>query len=262
MGVEGLRDLALAGVRWEITELPMAMAAAVAAQPAPPPPPAPDEVQIPDELRTPVFSTGPTIVPPLAPVSVETARGAAARPADIHALLRMIEEFNHPLRAMSRNVVLPHVAPNPNGVLIISDMPGGDDDASGQILSGAAGELLDKMLAAIGMGRDVVSIMPLLFWRTPGGRAPSRMELDLARPFTDRVIEMLNPTLIVTLGALPATEYAGVSLARAQGAPVRVDNRTVVPIYHPNYLMLKPAAKRDTWTALQLVQNLLKSPEK
>ena len=60
MGVEGLRDLALAGVRWEITELPMAMAAAVAAQPAPPPPPAPDEGQIPRAESLPVALDQPT----------------------------------------------------------------------------------------------------------------------------------------------------------------------------------------------------------
>lgn len=263
MSLESLRDLELAGVRWEITELPTAMAAAsVAAPVAQATAPATDEIQIPDDLRTPVFSTGPvTPVPPVAPVSLDTARGAAARPADIGALMRMIEEFNHPLRAMARNVVLPHIAPNPNGLLILSDIPGADDDASGKILTGAAGELLDKMLGAIGMGRDNVSIMPMVFWRTPGGRAPSRTELDLARPFTDRVIEMLNPKVILTMGTLPATEFARVSLTNLPSATVRVDNIPVVPIYHPNYLILKPAAKRDAWTGLQIVQNLLKSPE-
>lgn len=262
MSLDALRDLDLAGVRWEITELPTAMAAAAAAAPAPAPKPTADEIQIPDDLRTPVFCAGPaTPVPPVAPVSLDTARGAAARPADMSALMRMIEEFNHPLRAMAQNVVLPHIAPNPNGLLILSDIPSSDDDASGKILTGAAGELLDKMLAAIGMGRDSVSIMPMVFWRTPGGRSPSRTELDLARPFTDRVIEMLKPRVILTLGTLPANEFARTDLSRAAGAIARVDNIPVVPIYHPNYLLLKPAAKRDAWTGLQLVQNLLKSPE-
>ncbi len=263
MNIAALRDLELAGVRWEITELPTAMAAAAAAAAARPAvQTVADEIQIPDNMRTPVFSNGPAIVPPMAPISVDTARGAAARPTDIHSLCRMIDEFNHPLRAMAQNVVGPHISKNPNGLLIISDIPGADDDAAGQILTGAAGELLDKMLGAIGMSRDNVSIMPMLFWRTPGGRAPSRMELDLARPFTDRVIEMLRPRVIVTMGTLPAAEFAGVQLARAHGAPVRVDTIDVVPIYHPNYLILKPAAKRDAWTALQLVQNMLKSGEK
>ncbi len=271
MSLEALRDLDLAGVRWEITELPTAMAIAAAAAAAATNtdvapqnrPIAPDEIQIPDSMRTPVFSAGPAVcVPPVAPVSLDTARGAAARPADIGALMRMIEEFNHPLRTMAQHVVLPHIAQNPNGLLILSDTPSADDDAAGKILTGAAGELLDKMLGAIGMGRDAVSIMPMLFWRTPGGRAATRTELDLAKPFTDRVIEMLNPSVIVTLGTMPAAEFARVALASAHGVPVRVDNRMVVPIFHPNYLILKPAAKRDAWTALQLVQNLLKSPEK
>ena len=263
MSLDSLRDLALAGVQWEITELPTSLAAAaMVANTVPEKAATVADIQIPEELRTPVFSMGPAVpVPPVVPVSLDTARGAAARPSDLGALMRMIEEFNHPLRAMAQNVVLPHIANDSNGLLIVSDIPSADDDATGKILTGAAGDLLDKMLNAIGMGRENVSIMPMVFWRTPGGRAPSRTELDLARPFTDRVIEMLNPRVILTLGTLPASEIAGISLATSHGAPVNMNDRYIVPIYHPNYLILKPAAKRDAWTGLQLVQKLLKSPE-
>ncbi len=263
---DALRDLSLAGVVWEITELPTAAAAAMAAarraaeqQAAPRPASAADDIQIPQAQRTPVYSSGPVIVPRIAPLSRDTAVAAAARPTDPDALARMIGEFNHPLRATAHNTVLPHVAPRPNGLLIITDIPGADDDAAGRILTGAAGELLDKMIGAIGMSRDNVSIMPVLFWRTPGGRTPSRAELDLARPFVDRMIELLQPRLIVTMGTLAATEIAHTDLAKNQGALQDVDGRHVMPIFHPNYLLLKPAAKRDAWNALQAVQNMLKS---
>ena len=76
---------------------------------------------------------------------------------------------------------------------------------------------MDKMLSAIGLSREVVSIVPMVFWRTPGGRSPSRSELDLARPFVDRVIELLHPRVILTLGTLPATELAGLNLAKSHG---------------------------------------------
>lgn len=263
---DALRDLNLAGVMWEITELPTAAAAAMAAAEraaavaaaAKPATPA-DDIQIPDSARTPVYSSGPVIVPRMAPISVETAAAAAARPVDPDSMLRMIAEFNHPLRLMARNTVLPHVAPNPNGLLIITDIPGADDDASGRILSGAAGELLDKMIAAIGMSRDTVSIMPVIFWRTPGGRTPSRSELDLARPFVNHMIELLRPRVIITMGTLPAAEIAHVDLAKNHGAIQNIDGCPVMPIFHPNYLLLKPAAKRDAWNALQIVQNMLKN---
>ncbi len=258
-----LRDLTLSGVRWEITDIPMAMMAATRAATIQGGGTAPGNASARPQGTT---RTQTSIVPPIAPqqpISVETAVAMAARPGDMAALCRMISEFNHPLRGGATRVVLPHVAPNPNGLIIITDIPGGEDDASGLILSGAAGELLDKMLAAIGMSRDMVSIVPLVFWRTPGGRTPTDQELDLARPFVNRIIEMLNPRFILTLGTLAAARVAGVTLPRGHGMTVMLENGvSVMPIYHPNYLMLKPAAKRDAWIALQTVQNLLKTADK
>lgn len=254
-----LRDLKLSGVNWELDDIPMtlreaarkAAAANAAAATA-----APGTAQnISGRVAT-------SVVPPIAPIqtmSIDTAVAMAARPVDIESMLRMIAEFNHPLRAGATNVVLPHVAPNPNGLVIVTDMPGTDDDASGRIMSGAAGELMDKMVAAIGMSRDTVSIIPMLFWRTPGGRAPSREEIDLSRPFVNRVLEMLQPRVILTLGTTCATEIAGAALPRAHGVVGDYNGVPVMPIYHPNYLLLKPSAKRDAWNALQIVQNMLKT---
>ena len=270
MYTDSLIDLHLAGVQWELTELPSAAAAEMAAAEKMTAQIRAEnahgvterEITIPDSVRTPVFSNGPTIVPARSPLTLDTARAAAARPADSAALVRMISEFNHPLRAMARSTVLPHVATNPNGLLVITDAPAADDDASGRILSGAAGELFDKMIGAISMSRDNVSIMPILFWRTPGGRSPSRGELDLARPFVDRMIELLRPRAILTMGTTAAAEIAGIELAKNHGVAIARDDVTIMPIFHPNYLMLKPAAKRDAWTALQAVQNLLKNGQK
>ena len=74
---------------------------------------------------------------------------------------------------------------------------------------------------------------------------------------------MLKPCMILTLGTLTATEFANVSLPRGHGLTVTLASGvTVMPIYHPNYLILKPAAKKDAWDALQIVQNLLKNAGK
>lgn len=251
MNYGALRDLYLSGVRWELTDVPLVRANIVTQTQAPAP-----TIDTLGRIAT-------RVVPPIAPsapMSIDTATAMAARPSDTESLNRMIGEFNHPLRAVCTNVVGFHIASKPNGMIIITDMPSADDDASGQILSGGAGDMMDKMLAAIGMGRENVSILPMLFWRTPGGRTPTRDEIDLARPFVNRAIELLNPRVILTLGTLPAAEIAGINLGRSHGVAALIDNnRTVMPIYHPNYLTLKPAAKRDVWNALQNVQNLLKS---
>ena len=259
MSYNSLCDLELAGVRWELSDTPIMAPRTVTTPDTPAVPPRPNAATIMAEIGR----GGPSVVPPIAPtqtMSIDTVRAMAARPNDMATLKRMIGEFNHPLRATATNTVLPHSG---NGkLLILTDIPGPDDDASGCILSGATGELMDKMLAAIGLGRNEVSIVPMIFWRTPGGRTPTRNELDMARPFVDRAIELTKPRVILTLGTLPAGEMAGLNLAKSHGVAVMLENgTTMMPIYHPNYLILKPAAKRDVWNALQNVQNILKSAE-
>ena len=144
--------------------------------------------------------------------------------------------------------------------MVITDVPSNEDDACGHILTGKTGDLFNKMLAAIGMGRDTVTIAPLIFWRTPGGRTPTKQELDLARPFLTRIIELTEPKIILTLGTLAASEIAGVDLMHHHGESVVLENDIrVFPIYHPNYLILKPSAKQPVWDVLQNVEKLLKN---
>ncbi len=249
-----LEYLYSSGVNWELNDIPMMLS---------------DLNKASSGAGNTIFSgqnssrTQTFIVPPVAPtaaISVETATAMAMRPNDILSLTRMIGEFNHPLRSGVTNVVLPSIADKPNGLVIITDVPSGDDDACGVILSGSVGDLLDKMLLAINMTRENVSIIPLVFWRTPGGRTPSRAELDLARPFVNRALELLSPHVILTLGTLAASEIAGANLPRNHGNVITMESGAVcVPIFHPNYLLLKPNAKREAWNALQTVQNLLKN---
>ena len=242
-----LQDLIMAGVQWELAENPTK----------------------PDVKKAPVQQTllsdkensRPIIVPPSAPITLDTVKSMVERPNDIDSLIRMVAEFNHPLRSGATNVVLPNIATKPNGVVIITDLPSPDDDASGKILSGQAGDLTDKMLAAINMSRESVSIIPLLFWRTPGGRTPNREEIDLSLPFVNKIIDMLKPKVVITFGTLSTTEFAKINLSDFHGAEITTDKGyTVIPMYHPNYLILKPSAKKDVWNALQNMQKLLKNP--
>nr|MBQ0091567.1 uracil-DNA glycosylase [Candidatus Enterousia merdequi] len=244
MGIYALQDLNLAGVRWELNEMPSKE----------------------DLKKAPIqqtFQTNragtPIIIPAAAPITLDTVKSMVVRPTDTDSLLRMIGEFNHPLRNGATNVVMPNIAKNPNGLVIITDLPSSDDDASGKILSGAAGEMVDKMLFAINMSRENVSIIPLVFWRTPGGRTPSREEIDLSMPFVDKLLEMLQPKIVITFGTLAASEIAKTNLTSDHGSEIVSDKGyTIVPMFHPNYLILKPSAKKDVWDALQNIQKLLK----
>ena len=247
MGNYALQDLNLAGVRWELSETPTKQGA--------------KKAPVQENLLSNKTDAKPIIVPPSAPITLDTVNAMVARPNDIDSLLRMIGEFNHPLRASATNVVMPNIAKNPNGLLIITDLPSGDDDLSGKILSGMAGELTDKMLSAIGMSRDNVSIVPLLFWRTPGGRSPNRDEIDLSMPFVNKIIEMIHPKIVITFGTLSASEITKSNLNDVHGNEIVSEHGyTIVPMYHPNYLILKPSAKKDVWDALQNIQKLLKNP--
>lgn len=249
MGCYALEDLSMAGVMWEVSETPEIGGAKKA----------PYQQTFMDTKNA-ATNNKPIIIPPAAPISLETVKSMVTRPSDIDSLVRMVMEFNHPLRGGATNVVTPNIAKNPNGLVIITDMPSGDDDLSGKILSGSAGELVDKMLNAIEMSRDSVSIIPLLFWRTPGGRTPNREELDLARPFVDKMIEMLKPHIVITFGTLAAEEIGQTNLSANHGNEINCESEyKIIPIYHPNYLILKPSAKKDVWTALQNVQKMLKN---
>ena len=245
MGSYALQDLNIAGVRWELEEYPVKHNV--------------KKAPVQQTFQTNRGGT-PIIIPPAAPITLDTVKSMVTRPNDIDSLLRMIGEFNHPLRSGATNVVMPNIATKPNGLVIITDLPSSDDDASGKILSGNAGELVDKMLSAIEMSRENVSIIPLLFWRTPGGRTPSREEIDLSMPFVNKIMDMLKPTVVITFGTLAATEIAQTSLTSAHGNEIVSDQGyTIVPVYHPNYLLLKPSAKKDVWSALQNIQKLLKN---
>lgn len=248
MRSNALQDLNMAGVRWEIAETPVKQD--IKKSP----------VQQNFKETTNRTDNKTVVIPPAAPLTLETVKSMVCRPNDIQSLVRMVGEFNHPLRSGVTNVVLPNIANTPNGLLIVTDIPSTDDDLSGKILSGNAGEMIDKMLSAINMNRDQVYIVPLVFWRTPGGRTPTREELDLTRPFLDKMLDMIKPRVILTLGTLAATEIGQTNLTSMHGTEIQTDKGyTVVPIYHPNYLILKPSAKRDVWNALQNVEKMLKN---
>lgn len=248
MGLNSLRELAMAGCKWELDENPTNCANQTTQNKS-----TTNEQKPESDLNA-----KQSIIPASAPMPIDSAIDTAKNINNMDEFTATIGNFNHPLKQFVKNVVMPHITTGE--LLIITDMPSAEDEESAQILSNGSGELMDKMLSAIGLSRDNVSIIPLLFWRTPGGRTPSRDELDLARPFTNRAIELLKPRAILTLGTLTATEIINAKLPGAHGEVFNLaDGTPVIPIFHPNYLILKPDAKRDAWNALQKLQNILKN---
>jgi DNA polymerase len=145
-------------------------------------------------------------------------------------------------------------------LLVIGEAPGADEDASGRPFVGKAGQLLTKMLAAIGLAREDVFIANVLKCRPPGNRPPAPDEVAACRPYLDEQIRLLDPELLLLLGnhatrAVLGTDRGITSLrGRITTTPA---GRPALPTYHPSFLLRTPEAKRDSWLDLQLVAKTL-----
>lgn len=138
-------------------------------------------------------------------------------------------------------------------LMLIGEAPGRDEDLSGVPFVGPAGQLLDKMLGAIGLGEADVHITNTVYWRPPGNRTPSPQETQACRPFLDRQIELVGPDIIALLGGAAVNTVLGTTggIMRMRGTwrEIEVGGRRikVMPTLHPAFLLRSPANKRQAW---------------
>ncbi|OEJ69662.1 hypothetical protein BEN30_02160 [Magnetovibrio blakemorei] len=143
-------------------------------------------------------------------------------------------------------------------IVLIGEAPGADEDRQGVPFVGASGQLLDKMLASIGLDRTNVFLSNTVFWRPPGNRSPNAGEISVCLPFVERMIEIIDPVVLITVGG-PATHsllaHPG-SISRLRGqwftyeTPQMSHPIAATAIYHPLNLLSTPAHKRQTWLDL------------
>jgi len=145
--------------------------------------------------------------------------------------------------------------------MIIGEAPGADEDRRGEPFVGRAGQLLNNMLAAIGLPRESVYIANVLKCRPPNNRDPKVDEAANCRGYLERQIELVNPALILVVGRIAAQNllHTDAPLARLRGKQHRapVSGTPVVVTYHPAYLLRQPADKRKAWEDLQFARELL-----
>ncbi len=155
-------------------------------------------------------------------------------------------------------------------VMLVGEAPGGDEDKIGRPFVGAAGQLLDRMLAAIALDRADVYIANVVPWRPPGNRTPTPQETAVCLPFILRQIELANPEFLVCLGAASMQTLLGVKegITRARGSWhefVVGDGAKTIPALatlHPAYLLRSPGAKRGAWADLRALRKALDGLEK
>ncbi len=138
--------------------------------------------------------------------------------------------------------------------LFIGEAPGADEDAQGEPFVGAAGQLLNKIIAACGLTREEVYICNILRCRPPGNRKPLPEEAANCREYLDGQIAVIDPDFIVCWGATAAQNLMGTeeSIGRLRGRTFQHGRATVLCTYHPSYLLRNPAAKKDVWEDMKL----------
>lgn len=152
---------------------------------------------------------------------------------------------------------------NPDArVMLIGEAPGSEEDRQGRPFVGKSGQLLDRMLATVGLDRSRVWITNVIFWRPPGNRAPTPPEIAICQPFLERQIQLIRPALIVFVGGIAARallerdegvtrlrgrrySYAGAGLDRPIPALV---------MFHPAYLLRQPLNKQFAWRDLLAIK--------
>jgi DNA polymerase len=150
-------------------------------------------------------------------------------------------------------------------VMMVGEAPGRNEDIAGKPFVGEAGQLLDRMLAAIGLDRrspdaeQAVYITNVLPWRPPENRDPSPEEIAMFKPFLAKHIELAAPEVLVIVGNISCQALLGQrGITKLRGHWKTVQGLPALPMFHPAYLLRNPASKRESWHDLLMLKARLK----
>jgi DNA polymerase len=194
------------------------------------------------------------------------ARTAARNAASLDELRSTLASFDGcGLKATAKSLCFYRGSPRAR-VMIVGEAPGREEDLAGKPFVGPAGQLLDKMLAAIGLDESSVHITNVVYWRPPGNRTPTPQESQVCRPFLERQIELVEPDILLALGGAAAKQLLnvtdGIMRIRGRWFETAIGERRfrTMPTFHPAYLLRTPAAKRVAWRDLLTVKAALAEP--
>jgi len=258
---ELLAFYAEAGVDTALTEEPTNWLEAEIAVPAEPQPSAaPEPVAPRAQAASPIVRSAPPPPPPDA--AVMAAREAARSAATLDELRAILDRFEGcGLKASASRLVFADGTPG-SRLMLVGEAPGAEEDRQGLPFVGKSGQLLDRMLAAIGLDRSKVYIANIVPWRPPGNRTPTPVETQICLPFVQRQIELAGPDILVTVGQ-PSTgallNIQGIMKNRGRWFSYRTGTREIkaMPMLHPAYLLRSPIGKRLAWRDLLAIKKAL-----
>lgn len=201
---------------------------------------------------------------PLAASEAETeARRIARAASSLEALGDALAKFDGcSLKATAKNLCFYRGSAQAR-LMLIGEAPGRDEDIEGKPFVGRAGQMLDKMLASIGLTETDVHITNIVYWRPPGNRPPTPQETLACRPFLDKQIDLVNPDMIVAVGGSAAKEVFatndGIMRIRGKWREIETGGKRIAALatLHPAYLLRTPAAKQLAWLDLLAIKQRL-----
>lgn len=201
-----------------------------------------------------------------APPQIADAVPAAGRLAALNLIREEIGDCKRCALHKGRNkLVFADGDPNAR-LMFVGEGPGADEDAQGLPFVGRAGQLLNNMIAAMGLKREEVYICNVVKCRPPGNRTPEPEEANTCSPFLFRQIDVVRPQVIVALGATAATYLLGhrQPLAGLRGRVHAFRGTQLIVTYHPAFLLRDPRQKKEAWADLQIAMKELglKAPSK
>jgi DNA polymerase len=202
-------------------------------------------------------------IPPRKPISAPPGTATAARPADPAAALALIrEEIGDCTRCAlhkGRNKLVFGDGSPVARLMFVGEGPGADEDAQGLPFVGKAGQLLNNMIAAMGLKREDVYIANVVKCRPPGNRTPEPDEANTCTPFLFQQIDAVRPQVLVALGATAATYLLGQRqpLAGLRGRVHAYRGMQLIVTYHPAFLLRDPRQKKEAWADLQIAMKEL-----
>ncbi len=197
--------------------------------------------------------------------AVASARALAAAATTVKELEAAVAGFDGcALKATATRLVFADGNPAAK-VMFIGEAPGADEDRQGKPFVGVSGQLLDRMLAWIGLDRTSIYITNILFWRPPGNRQPTTAEIAACLPFVERHIALVAPKILVLVGGTSAK-----TLLNTQDGIIKLRGRwfdftcpgvstpiPTIPTFHPAYLLRTPSQKRGSWRDLLAIKTRL-----
>jgi DNA polymerase len=217
----------------------------------------------PEEPNEPVVLQEEPSIAPRKPIPSAPPIAAAVPAADRVAALQLIRDdlgdcTRCALHKGRNKLVFADGSPNAR-LMFVGEGPGADEDAQGLPFVGKAGQLLNNMIAAMGLKREEVYIANIVKCRPPGNRTPEPEEANTCTPFLFRQIDVVRPQVLVALGATAATYLLGSRqpLAGLRGRIHAWRGSQLIVTYHPAYLLRDPRQKKEAWADLQIAMREL-----